>query len=243
MPRLHVPLLCAVAVCLFAFSSRDLPAAQIPASDQKPATWETEIKKRHDALIAKNGAGTDVTLQRQMLKMRDEDQAARGFTNGQRSSNMTKAMIAALPATDRRLTEELKQIVAKSGWPVISLVGIDASNDAMLILTHTPDHAWQKELLPELQKLAAEDKIDGSGLALVVDKELVAEGKEQLYGTQFKFINGKMAMFAVQDPSHLDELRAKALLPPMSVYKQVMEGIYHLKATDDVVMPVAPSGH
>jgi hypothetical protein len=29
----------------------------------------------------------------------------------------------------------------------------------------------------------------------------------------------------------------------MGVYKQVMEGIYHLQATDDVVMPVAPSGH
>ena len=156
---------------------------------------------------------------------------------------MTKAMVTTLPATDRRLTEELRQIVAKSGWPVISLVGIDASNSAMLILTHTADHAWQKKLLPELQALAAEDKIDGSGLALVVDKELVAAGKPQLYGTQFKVINGKMAMFIVEDSSHLDERRAKALLPPMGVYKQVMEGIYHLQATDDVVMPVAPSGH
>lgn len=243
MPRLHLPSLCFVAVCLFAFSSRGLSAVQQPVSDEKPPAWEIEVQKRHDALVAKNGPGTDVALQRELLKMSAEDQSARGFTNGQRSSSMTKAMVTALPATDRRLTEELRQIVAKSGWPVISLVGIDASNSAMLILTHTADHAWQKKLLPELQALAAEDKIDGSGLALVVDKELVAAGKPQLYGTQFKVINGKMAMFLVEDSSHLDERRAKALLPPMGVYKQVMEGIYHLQATDDVVMPVAPSGH
>jgi hypothetical protein len=202
-----------------------------------------ELTKRQDALVKKNGPGTDVALQRELLRMRDEDQAARGFTHGQQTSKMTKAMIAAYPATDRRLTEELKQIVAKSGWPVISLVGIEASNGAMLILTHTADHAWQKRLLPELETFAAEDKIDGSSLALVVDKELVAEGKQQLYGSQFKFINGKMAMYAVEDPSHLDERRAKALLPPISVYRQVMEETYHLPMTDDVVMPTKPSTH
>jgi len=213
---------------------------QGPASNKKPAAWEMEVKKRQDALVKKNGAGTDVALQRELLRMRDEDQTARGFMRGQRTSNMTKAMVTALSATDRRLTEELKQIVAKSGWPVISLVGFEASNGAMLILTHTADHAWQKKLLPELQTLAAEDRIDGSMLALVVDKELVAEGKQQLYGTQFKFINGKMAMLAVEEPSHLDERRAKALLPPMSVYRQELEETYHLPTTDDVVMPTKP---
>jgi hypothetical protein len=241
MPR-RLPLLCVVAVWLFVFSSNELAAVQQSASE-KPAAWEMDAQKRHDALIEKNGSGTDAALQRQLLRMRDEDQAARGFTHGQQTSKMTKAMIAAFPATDKRLTEELKQVVAKSGWPVISLVGIEASNGAMLILTHTADHAWQKRLLPELQRLAAEDKIDGSSLALVVDKELVAEGKQQLYGSQFKFINGKMAMYAVEDPSRLDERRAKALLPPMSVYKQVLEEIYHLQASEDVVMPTKPSTH
>ena len=241
MPRFF--LVCAAALSLCVFSSEKLPAVQARADEDKPAAWQVEVQKRQDALIAKNGPGTDVSLQRQLLKLRDEDQTARGFTHGQRTSTMTKAMIAALPATDQRLTEELKQIVAKSGWPVISLVGIDASNGAMLLLTHTPDHAWQKRLLPELERLAAEDKIDGSSLALVVDKELVAEGKEQRFGTQFKFINGKMAMYAVEDASHLDERRAKALLPPIGVYKQTLEEIYHLQATDDVVMPVARPGH
>src|SRR6185369_10395085 len=110
-----------------------------------------------------------------------------------------------LPATDQRLTQALKQIVAEKGWPTIQLVGIEASNGAMLILTHSADHAWQRALLPMLEQFAEADKIDASMLALVVDKQLVADGKLQRYGSQFKFINGKMAMYAVEDPTHLDD--------------------------------------
>jgi hypothetical protein len=68
----------------------------------------------------------------------------------------------------------------------------------------------------------------------------VAEGKLQRYGSQFKFINGGMAMYAVEDQATLDQRRAKALLPPMDVYKEQLSQIYHLKATDDVVMAPAP---
>ena len=85
----------------------------------------------------------------------------------------------------------------------------------MLILTHTSDHAWQRQLLPQLQELADANKIDLSPLALVIDKELVAEGKLQRYGSQFKFFNGEIAMYAVENPATLDQRRAKALLPPM----------------------------
>jgi hypothetical protein len=72
-------------------------------------------------------------------------------------------------------------------------------------------------------------------LAMVIDKELVAEGKLQRYGSQFRLINGEIAMYAVEDPANLDKRRARALLPPMDVYKNQMEQIYHLKVADTVV--------
>src|SRR6185437_13152994 len=132
--------------------------------------------------ISLNGSGTDAALRTQLLKMRDTDQAARGFVSAPAAS--TKQRLQSLPATDAQLTEELKQIVAQKGWPTIALVGIDASNAAMLILTHTADHAWQQQLLPQLEGLADARKIDPSALALVVDKELVSAGKLQRYGSQ-----------------------------------------------------------
>ena len=234
------PLLYLFCALLFPVS---MPAQNNPTSsavdDNHPAAWEIAARNRRDELVQKNGTGTDLPLQKQLLKMRDEDQAVRGFVHGQRASNMTHEGIAKLPATDQRLTQALKQIVAEKGWPTIQLVGIEASNGAMLILTHSADHAWQRALLPMLEQFAEADKIDASMLALVVDKQLVADGKLQRYGSQFKFINGKMAMYAVEDPTHLDDRRAKALLPPMNVYKQMLAQIYQLQTTDDVVMAVA----
>jgi hypothetical protein len=170
------------------------------------------------------------------LKMYSIDQNARGF------SGATAVSMKELSATDAQLTLELKQIVDQKGWPTIALVGIEASNAAMTVLTHTSDHALQLQLLPTLEQLADAGKIDPSSLALVVDKELVAEGKLQRYGSQFKAVDGGMAMYGVEDPDQLDQRRAKALLPPMKAYIEVLERMYHLKATNAIVSaaPVAP---
>ena len=236
-------LIALIALSPLMMAQNDTPnASQSPNVETKtiPA-WEVAGKQRHEELIRTNGPGTDTDLRDHLLKMGEEDQAARGFAHGRQTSTMTKEMIQKLPATDSELTLDLKQIVKEKGWPTIALVGIDASNAATLILTHTADHAWQRQLLPQLQTLAATDKIDPSPLALVIDKELVAEGKLQRYGSQFKVINGEMAMYAVEDPGNLDQRRARASLPPMDVYKNQMERIYHLKVADTVVAAIPPA--
>ena len=225
---------------ILAAPSLQTPSGTPPPESKETPAWQTAIVARHNELVQSNGPGTDAALRDRLIKMGDEDQAVRGFAHGRQVSGTTKDMLQKIPQTDARLTAELQEIVKAGGWPTIALVGIEASNAAMLILTHTADHAWRRQLLPELQTLADTSKIDGSGFALVVDKELVAEGKLQRYGSQFKFINGAMAMYALENPSGLDERRAKALLPPIDVYKEQLSQIYHLKATDDVVMAPAP---
>ena len=212
-----------------------VPAQQASKASTAESSWQAAIKGRRQQLISLNGPGTDAALRSQLLGMRDKDQAVRGFAGGKQVSGMTPDMLAKMPATDAELTVELKQIVDQKGWPTISLVGIDASNAAMLVLTHSADHAWQAKLLPQLEQLADASKIDASQLALVIDKELIAEGKLQRYGTQFKFVNGEMAMYGVEDPGGLDHLRARAMLPPMDVYKQMLSQMYHLKAGNAIV--------
>lgn len=195
--------------------------------------WQAALEARRRELIEQNGPGTDAPLREQLLKMYATDQSARGFS-GTPSFSMKE-----LSATDAQLTLELKQIVDQKGWPTIALVGIEASNAAMTVLTHSVDHAWQLQLLPQLEELGDAGKIDPSNLALVVDKELVSEGKLQRYGSQFKAVNGGMAMYGVEDPDHLDQRRAKALLPPMKDYREILERMYHLKATNAIVSATA----
>ena len=232
-------LLAAILVALPA----SLPAQQASKTPtaESESSWQAAIKARREQLIQQNGPGTDAALRSQLLVMRDKDQSVRGFAGGKQVSGMTPDMLAKMPATDAELTQELKQIVEQKGWPTISLVGIEASNGAMLVLTHSADHAWQAKLLPQLEQLADASRIDASSLALVVDKELVSEGKLQRYGTQFKFVNGEMAMYGVEDPGGLDRIRARALLPPMDFYKQMLSQIYHVKAGNAIVSATPPA--
>jgi hypothetical protein len=199
------------------------------------AVWMNDLAARHAELIRRNGPGTDAALRDRLVAMYASDQEARGAGTGH------PAYTAKTAAVDVRLTAELKEIVSQHGWPTIATVGFDASNDAMAMLTHTPDHAWQLSLVPRLEKLAGEGKIDGSALATVVDKELVSEGKPQRYGTQFKVVDGKMAMFAVEDPAGLDARRAVVFLMPIKVYEGMLEQTYHMKLSDAVVTAGAPA--
>ncbi len=242
MPRKPLLVLLAAIFATLPASLAAQPAPKAPATEaaSSPA-WEVALKARRQELIQQNGQGTDAALRSQLLVMRDKDQAVRGFAGGRQVSGMTPDMLAKLPATDTELTLELKQIVDQKGWPTIALVGMDASNAAMLILTHTADHAWQAKLLPQLEQLADGRRIDASMLALVIDKELVSEGKLQRYGTQFKVVNGEMAMYGVEDPGGLDRVRARAMLPPMDVYKQTLSRMYHLKAGNAIVSATAPA--
>ena len=199
------------------------------AGTNSDATWRNDMAARRAELIKRDGTGADVALREKLVAMYASDQEARGAGTGH------PAYTAKTAEVDAQLTAELKGIVARHGWPTIAIVGFDASNDAMAMLTHTRDHAWQLSLVPRLERLAAEGKIDGSALATVVDKELVSEGKLQRYGTQFKVVDGQMAMIAVEDPEGLDARRAMVFLMPIKAYEAMLEETYHLKLSDAVV--------
>ncbi len=217
--------LVALAVIAAPLAAQSKPAASEPA-------WKSAIEARRQQLIQKNGYGTDAALRTQLMQMRATDQTARGFAPSTASKH---EMVQKLPETDAALTAALKQIVQQKGWPTIAMVGIDASNAAMLLLNHSPDHAWQQQMLPQLEQLADAGKIDPSALALVVDKEHISEGKLQRYGTQFKYINGSLAMYGVEDPGSLNHERARALLPPIDVSKQQLSAMYHVPAGHAIV--------
>ena len=237
---LPAPLLLVFALPIAA-TSQSRTAASSGAKPEAAPAWQAAIAARRQQLIASNGSGTDTALRDRLLQMRQDDQAARGLAAGANASETQQGRVAHLNATDAQLTAELKRIVADKGWPIIALVGIDASDAAMLLLSHSPDHAWQLQLLPQLEQLADAGKIDAAPLALVIDKQLVACGKPQRYGSQFKLVNGHMAMYAVEDPGGLDSLRARAMLPPMDAYKQQLGRIYGLKATNEIVSATPPA--
>jgi len=108
---------------------------------------------------------------------------------------------------DKKNTLDLKQIVAKNGWPLISLVGEEGSHAAWLIVQHSPSLHFQKECLEKMKNLIKTKEIKKHDVAYLTDRVLVREKKKQLFGTQFRVINNKFESFPIQSLTDLSRRR------------------------------------
>ena len=120
---------------------------------------------------------------------------------------------------DMNNIKRISYIIERNGWVDQSVFGVRASECALLIIIHSY-LSYQKKYLPLLENAVLTDDASKPLLALLVDKILVAEGKKQLYGTQFKgqFINSsngystkksEMQLHPIDDEVNIDVRRAK----------------------------------
>jgi hypothetical protein len=173
-------------------------------------------------------------LRRELLKMRDEDQAVRApFLEGRQPTEAeTRAMVERDAADTKRMTE----ILDKYGFPGVKLVGLNATRAFVTMLLHSPSLELQKRALPHVERAVRRREIPPDDFAMLTDDVLDGEHKPQLYGTNFKFVGDKVALDTTQDPAHLDERRRKIGLPPIRVYAQQLAELYK-KTLDESSLP------
>ena len=109
---------------------------------------------------------------------------------------------------DKQNTEYLEKIVDEDGWPTISKVGDEASQAAWLLVQHA-DHKpdFQAKCL-ELLKTLPDTEVRAANIAYLEDRVRVAQGRPQLYGTQFYKEGDKFAPRQIEDEGRLEERRA-----------------------------------
>lgn len=111
----------------------------------------------------------------------------------------------------------LDHIISVHGWPGVSMVGLEGCRMAWFVAQHaicTP--ALQRRFLQVLEKAAASGEAPKNLMAYLSDRVRFNEGKLQLYGTVLDWnANGELGC-EVEDPEHVDELRASVGLPPLA---------------------------
>ena len=131
-----------------------------------------------------------------------------------------------LRRVDRENTEQLRAIIKQYGWPGRSLVGQRGANTAWLIVQHADhDRAFQKECL-KLMTAAPEGEVAPEDIAFLTDRVLLAEGKKQRYGTQFKKVGGRFVPQPLEDEVNVDVRRKKLGLPPLAEYARQLGEVY-----------------
>lgn len=166
-------------------------------------------------------------VRQELVQLGIEDQAIRQGLTPERVQDT--AFTGQLLRGDSARTARLRAIVEAHGWPDPARVGAEASNAAFLILQHSPDRAFQREMLPVLEALALEGAVPRDEAALLVDRVLVHDGLPQRYGTQFSMIDGRLVMDSVMDAAGLEERRRSMGLPTMDEYVRALGEMYQVE--------------
>lgn len=188
-------------------------------------------------------AAKDPELQSELLRRTKVDQDARiaitnwlatnganGALDPENQTEKQKAEFEKLATTagtvDRENTTWLKEVVENRGWPTITLVGQDGAKAAWLLVQHADaDPKFQRKCLDLMAKLPKAEASQ-TDIVYLTDRVLLAEGKKQVYGTQFHMVNGKLQPRPLDDEASVDKLRASVGLPPLAEYAKEMAKVY-----------------
>ncbi|PTL81905.1 DUF6624 domain-containing protein [Vitiosangium sp. GDMCC 1.1324] len=180
------------------------------------------VVERVAANDEKRNAAQKPELRDELLRMVDEDQAARRAAGAAQFKDA--ATNERMKAIDVKNTARMKEIIAQVGWPTKTLVGERASQGAWLLVQHADlDLAFQKQCLPLLEKSVEAGEGSKKDLAYLTDRILVAEGKPQRYGTQFHTVDGKLVPRPIEDEATVDARRAAVGLGTMAEYNEMMQ--------------------
>lgn len=112
-------------------------------------------------------------------------------------------------------------IIDSAGWLGPDEVGGTGSQALFLVLQHAdaePD--VQAEYLPVMRDAVAQGKARASDLAMLEDRVAVNHGREQIYGSQVMWKDGKGSFRPIADEEHVNERRAAVGLEPLEDYAE-----------------------
>jgi hypothetical protein len=109
----------------------------------------------------------------------------------------------------------IESVFKKYGYPGKTLVDTPANESAWYIIQHS---SKIHQYIDIIKKAADEKEIPFHLYAMMLDRDLMNQGKEQVYGTQatcqkFKNIKDECIIWPIKDPDKVNERRKKAGFP------------------------------
>ena len=165
----------------------------------------------------------EITVEIAEMYKTDQDMRHRALEN-----NGT-AQAEQVATVDRKNTDRMKEVVSQIGWPSVSKVGRDASIGAWLLVQHADhDVEFQSYCLSLMKELSSEE-VRLQDIALLTDRIRVNKGEPQVYGTQFRQIDGKHVPKTIEDIENVNKRRKEMGLDTLEENIQGMYKKYPLK--------------
>jgi hypothetical protein len=163
-------------------------------------------------------------LQSQLIKMAQQNQQVRQSLEKYNTENIPPALQTLASQIDKLQTQTLKEIITLHGWPTKKKVGEKGTQAAFILVQHSKNLVFQQDMLPLIiQSFLDKGGIAGKDVARFTDSVSIRLGKKQVFGTQVKWIDGKVVFAPIENEDSVNLLRAQMGMPPLEEYKRSLE--------------------
>jgi hypothetical protein len=158
----------------------------------------------------------DEELRQELVAMRAEDLRVRAELVA--SGELGGPYVPRMEAVHRKNAAQLRELIARHGWPAEDIAGPDGAEAAWLIAQHAiGEPEFQRDVLQRLLACATEGRVPRWHAAYLEDRIALHEGRPQRFGSQWidDPVDGRTWPWTIADPARVDELRAEVGLRPM----------------------------
>jgi hypothetical protein len=128
---------------------------------------------------------------------------------GVSTEELNRAILDRMLRTDATNLPRVQAILKQYGYPGKSLVGTPTNEAAWHVIQHAP--ALIPQYLPMMKTAAETGELPFRLYATMLDRQLVFENKEQLYGTQAQqYENQAWFIWPIQQPAQVNQRRKQA---------------------------------
>lgn len=168
-------------------------------------------------------AQTKPVLKKQLLNLSKQSQQIQA-TQKSDATAVLKNMAADIAQLHTKTLNEVAQL---QGWPTKEQVTEDGVRAAFQLVSHSNNLSFQQEMLPLIiQSYIDKQGISGEAVAIFTDKVSIAQGKNQVFGTQADLIAGQVVFFQIENEESVDQLRSQMGMTPIAEYKKFLEIFY-----------------
>lgn len=133
-------------------------------------------------------------------------------------SEQVQSLLPSMMTQDSFNLIEIKKIIDTYGWLGPDEVGTRGASTIFLVIQHA-DSLTQVTYFPIMQQAVKKGKAKPQDLALLEDRILTKQGKEQVYGSQVRINEaGKFEFFPIKDERNVNKRRATVGLGPLEEY-------------------------
>ena len=206
-------LLCSTATAQVGPIARPVSAVPIsPAAKAAVDAWnaKTAPLKARFAAIRPDMPVAEALAERVALEQGMRDALPSWARLGLSDADRNAAMIGVwsqMMAIDAANTAWLKSVLPADGWFRKSRDGDLATNQAFLIVQHSPDQAFMRRVLATMEPLARAGEVRGADFVRLYDRTEQQAGRLQYYGSQFTCRAGRLIPDPVRDPDGVDARR------------------------------------